>query len=185
MLKKVTALTILAVSFHSYSFGIGSFKTSYLQSLIYRNQTIKSDDSTKSKGKIDPYTYCYGIFLSQKEVWEKEVQKQEGQTQLVQQGGISRPFTLDEILNMEEKHPHLKTNIRGTNRLKDTYSILGKPRFPHARTTCSDFFEEEVQVKQIDGKLCREVRFTTPEDPSMIYYQVYCANDYSLYIKFE
>ena len=99
-------------------------------------------------------------------------------------GYISKKFTKDEIQNMPARHPHLVTSVRGTNQLVRKSSLSGRPSFPHANQRCEDFFTEEVEVVEVDGKSCRQITFTAPEVQGS-YVQQYCEEDMSIFMYFE
>lgn len=102
------------------------------------------------------------------------------------EGAMAKAFTQEEVLTMGMTNIHgLKSKVRGTDKyLPGGYSLSGVPGFPHALPGCENFYQEEVEVKKIDGRHCREIKFFSPLNSQDYYFQSYCENDKNLFIRF-
>ena len=127
---------------------------------------------------------CFSYFKSSRDSW-KESSKKDGQGFLIE-GSMTDVFSKDEILKMGNVNPHgLLSKVRGTDKyITGGYSNINSPGFPHSKIGCEKLYKEEVVIKEIEGKSCREVKMTFNDEPTEYYYQVYCENDRALKIKF-
>lgn len=173
----------LFISASSFAFGIGSYKPSLFDELLIRAQ-IKNNlhNKNKKENKIDTYTYCYDVYEQSRSIWERNIEREGKQLQV--QGFIDKKFSHDQILHMKKKHRFLNSTVRGQDQLVNKSSFGSSPVFPHSRPTCENFFSEEVSIVEIQGKSCRQVKFSTQENPDLLYYQVFCENDANIYINF-
>lgn len=143
-----------------------------------KNKLLGSQkDSSKSR------TQCDQEFLKQKDIYEDLISQ--GEMRLMEIAGLSQPFSRNEIENMPERHPHIKTTIRGTDINAKYFVKSGSPRFPHAKDQCQNFFEDFVEIVEVDGKLCRRITFEAQEIGDQSYTQEYCENEYSVKIYFN
>ncbi len=174
------ALLVIIISFSAFSFG--EYMTP-MQKLMF-NLELKAKYSGKSKSKPSTKRNCVEDFFAAKGKYNSAVC--DGEAKIMQVGMISaKKFTRDEIENMPAGHPHLKSTVRGTNKLINYAVLGGSPSYPHSTDDCKNFFSEEVEVVNIDGKECREIKFRAPELGGETYSQIYCEDDYSLYITFN
>ncbi|EQC47491.1 hypothetical protein [Bacteriovorax sp. Seq25_V] len=173
-------LLAIVISFSAFSF---SEHMTPMQKLMF-NMELKAKYSGKYKSKPSPKRNCVEDFQKAKAEYNTAIC--DGEARIMEVGMISgKKFTRDQIENMPAGHPHLKSTVRGTNKLINYAVLGGRPSYPHSSRDCENFFSEEVEVITIDGKECREIKFHAPELGGETYSQIYCEDDYSLYISFN
>jgi hypothetical protein len=143
---------------------------------------MKKKLSGKSKKRKSKPVNCVEVFNKEKQRYLDEVCN--GESRYMEVGFMSRKFSKDEIQNMPKRHPHLREAVRGNRELVKRSVLGGRPDYPHANRRCENYFSEEVEVVEIDGKSCRRITFTAPEINGS-YIQQYCEDDSSLFLYFE
>lgn len=170
-------LLIALISFHA--FGFGEHLTplqKWAMEIGYKEHLL-----SKSKSNLSPARNCIEEFNNLKKSYNDKICA--GESSLIEFGMISgKKFTRDDIQNMPTSHPHLRSTIRGTNRLIDYAVYSSAPRFPHGFSECERFFVEKVEIIDMDGKLCREIKFGAPELGGEFYSQIYCEESASIFM---
>lgn len=152
-----------------------------LLELAYRDSLIHgSKDRTPFNSKIE----CPKKLLESQKYWTKN--KQYIQNGLIHEGEMENPFSTEEIKTMKNVNYHgIIGKIRGTDKvLTGGSSYSNSPGFPHMQPGCDKFFTMEYSMKELNGKACREIKFTDPVS-KQYYLQVYCENSTKVYINID
>ncbi|MDO9183619.1 MAG: hypothetical protein Q7U04_14490 [Bacteriovorax sp.] len=163
--------------------GLGK-NTDIIQNIILETQ-LQNYLNNNGSSKFDAKVECYKVFQEAKAFWLKK--SKSANRNLLVEGVMEEVFTKDEILNMGKTNIHgLKSKVRGTSKyIIGGYSHADAPGFPHMRPRCENIYKEEVVIKEIAGRSCREIKLTFDQKPDDFYYQVYCDNDSELKINFD
>lgn len=149
---------------------------------VLLHMELKKKLTGKSKRSKKEPLNCAKEFQKQKSKYQEEICH--GGSRFQEVGFMSEKFNREEIQTMKKGHPHLRPNVRGQPGLVDRSVYSGRPDFPHAKNGCERYFNEEVEIVEIDGKFCRQIIFSAPEVEGS-YIQQYCEDDNSLFIYFE
>lgn len=180
-MNKTLAL-VFAMVFSLSAFAFGENLNPIQKWLI--QEEYKARATGKIKEKPAKARSCVEEFEKAKNKFESNLCN--GESRLQEVGAMSgKSFSHDEIENMPAGHPHLRATVRGTNKLVDYWVLGSAPTFPHTYKECENFFTEEVSITTINGKSCREIKFSAPELGGESYTQVYCEGKGTLYISFN
>lgn len=172
---RVLLLALFCVS----TFGFGEHLTPLQKWALELEYKAKVTGHLKDK-PVKPRS-CASEFEKAKEKYNSHLC--DGGSRLMKAGMISgKKFSHDEIESMPKSHPHLRSTIRGTNKLINYAVYSSAPTFPHTYRECENFFSEEVSILNVDGKLCREIKFTAPELGGESYSQIYCEDNADFFI---
>ena len=183
MIKALSLLCLIFLSGRTF----GQFQQSgFMQELLFRMQLQQEMGQKVRKEKpFDEKVDCLKAFESLKTEWKNQVVSKK--RNLLREGTMPYAFTLEEIEKMKFTHHHgLLGKVRGQDQYHPGgFSHSGSPPFPHTRPGCAMVFEEEVKIKEFQGKKCRQVKFGLSDHRETVYFQLYCQDSTDLWINFD
>ena len=171
----------MVIFFFSYNvYALGPLEQIILE-LEYRDYILHGSKKTKP---FDAKTECPRMVIINQKEWMKNLSY--AKNNYMVEGEIEASFTREEIQNMKNENIHgVPSKVRGCDKiLWGGFSYGNVPSFPHTYPGCESYFKEEVVIKEIAGKLCREVKFIDPNS-LLNYRQAFCENSPHLYINID
>lgn len=154
-----------------------------MNEIMYRYELSRMlKEKKKSATPSEKLESCLKVIEKSRQTWRASL-KTQGEA-LQKEGFFDQEFSEEEMRQMPNAHPHLVSPLRGQNKLIKKTTFSHAPLMPHTRPDCEGQFVENVQVVDIKGKTCRQVKMSLKENQQIFYYQTFCAKDNSIYINY-